>query len=100
MATLEKYNKEIKELHPKEELDKKAKLEYIEKQLEGFQTQAYRFQIDFEVAKEYIKLGEERGEEHWITTGEDKIRESIGHLRSINVNIEKLCQIRDELKKK
>jgi len=101
MASLDKHLKELENLVPKEELTPEKKLEFIEKQIEGFQTQAYRFLVDVEVAKEYIRVGTEEGkEEAYVDTGEKKIVESVQALRSIVINIEKLCQIREELKAK
>jgi hypothetical protein len=100
MATINKYLEEAKKLVPAEELGEEGKLDFIEKQLEAFQTQAYRFQIDIEVAKEYLRVGEKiGGEEAYTATGEKNIQEAVQSLRSIVINIEKLCQLRDELKK-
>ena len=101
MASVDKHLKELNTLVPREELTPEKKLEFIEKQIEGFQTQAWRFQLDVEVAKEYIRVGTEEGkEEAYVDTGEKKIVESVQALRSIVINIEKLCQLRDELKAK
>jgi hypothetical protein len=100
-SVTEKYLKEIEELQLSEELDNERKLEFINKQIEGFQTQAYRFQIDAQVAKEYIRIGEEgkvTDADKYIETGQAKVQEAIGHLRSLKVNIEKLCEIRNQIK--
>ena len=101
MPSISKHLKELETLVPMEELTPEKKLEFIEKQLEGFQTQAWRFQIDVEVAKEYIAAGKKLGnEEAYTATGEKNIVEATQALRSIVINIEKLCQLRDELKAK
>lgn len=100
MASVNKYLKEAASLKPVEELSLERKLEFIEKQIEGFTTQAYRCQVDLEVAKRYIAVGEDiGGEEAYTATGEQKIIESVQSLRSIVINIEKLCDIRNKLKK-
>jgi hypothetical protein len=100
-SVTEKYIKEAEELVLVEELDNERKLEFLEKQIEGFQMQAYRFLVDVEISKTYLQIGDQ-GEvpdaDKYIQTGQEKIQEAIGHLRSIKVNIEKLCQLRDELK--
>lgn len=99
MASTNKYLKEAAGLVPSEELTAEKKLDYLEKQIEAFQTQAYRFQIDIEVAKRYIAVGEEiGGEEAYTTTGEEKIKEAVQALRSIVITIQKLCDLRDKLK--
>lgn len=99
MATTNKYLKEFENLVPKEELSVEAKLEYVNTQLESFQKQAYRCQTDVAIAKRYIAVGEEiGGEEAYTATGEAKIQEAIQALRAIVITIEKLCQIRDDLK--
>ena len=101
MPSIAKHLKELETLVPMEELSPKKKLEFIDKQLEGFQTQAYRFQVEVEVAKEYMKAGKISGnEEAYIATGEKNIVEATQALRSIVINIEKLCQLREELKAK
>lgn len=100
MSTIKKHLKELENLNPKEELSLEKKLEFVEKQIEGFQTQAYRFQIEVIVAKRYIEVGKEiGGEEAYTATGEKNIVEAAQNLRSIVINIERLCLIRDELKK-
>jgi hypothetical protein len=101
-SVTDKYLKEIDELVLPEELSKEQKLEFLEKQIEGFQTQAYRFQVDGEIAKEYIRIGEEGKlpeSDKYIETGQAKAQEAVGHLRSLKVNLEQLCRIRNELKK-
>lgn len=98
MTTIKKYLKEIEGLKPKEELSDERKLEYLEKQLEAFQTQFYRFEIDAVIGKRYIKIGEELNEDAYVATGEEKIKESVQNLRSIAVHIEKLTELRDKLK--
>jgi hypothetical protein len=100
MDVTEKYLKEIESLTLVEELDKEAKLEFINKQIEGFQTQAYRFMIDAQIAKEYLRIGKEgkvTDADKYVQTGQERVLEAVGHLRSLKVNIEKLCQVRDEL---
>jgi hypothetical protein len=99
-SVTEKYLKEVEELVLPTELDKEAKLEFINKQIEGFLTQAYRFQIDAQIAKEYIRVGEEgkvADADKYVETGQAKALEAVGHLRSLKVNLELLCRIRDEL---
>jgi hypothetical protein len=99
MPSVNKYLKEFENLVPKEELSKEEKLKFLETQIEGFQTQAYRFQIDVDVAKRYIAVGKQiGGEEAYTSTGEAKIQEAVQSMRSIVINLEKLCQLRDELK--
>lgn len=100
-SVTDKYLKEIEELKLAEEASHEAKLEFVTKQLEGFQTQAYRFQIDAQIAKEYIRIGEEgkvSDADKYIQTGQEKIQEAVGHLRSIKINIEELCKVRKQLK--
>lgn len=97
MATTEKYLKEAKKLTPKSELDNEGKLKFIDSQLDGFRREAYRFQVEIETAKRYIAVGESRNEDQYITTGQDKIQEAVGHLRSLVINIEVLERLRDEL---
>lgn len=98
MASINKYLKEAKELVPKEQLTDEKKIEYLDKQIESFQTQAYRFEVDIEVAKRYIAVGEQiGGEEGYTSTGEKNIQESVQALRAIVINIEELCKIRDQL---
>jgi len=102
-SVTDKYLKEIEELKLPEELDNEAKLEFINKQIEGFQAQAYRFQVDAEVAKEYIRIGEEGkvpDADKYIETGQQKVQEAVGHLRSLKVNLEKLCEVRNQLQAK
>jgi len=102
-SVTEKYLKEIEEMVLPEELDNEAKIEFITKQIEGFQTQAYRFQVDAQIAKEYIRIGEEgkvADADKYVETGQQKALEAIGHLRSLKVNLEKLCEIRNQLQAK
>jgi len=103
MATVtEKYLKEIEELVLPEELDNEAKREFITKQIEGFQTQAYRYQIDAQIAKEYLRIGEEgkvADADRYTENGQSKVLEAVGHLRSLKVNLDKLCEIRNQLSK-
>jgi ethanolamine ammonia-lyase large subunit len=101
-SVTDKYLKEIDDLVLIEELDNEAKIEFITKQIEGFQTQAYRFQVDAQLAKEYIRIGEEgkvADADKYIETGQAKALESVGHLRSLKVNLELLCRLRNELQK-
>ena len=99
-SVTEKYLKEIEELTLAEEATLEEKKEFINKQIEGFRSQAYRFKVDAIVAEEYIRVGEEGkvpDADKYIETGQQKVQEAVGHLRSIKVNLEKLCQLRDEL---
>lgn len=101
MSVVKKHLKELEKLVPVEELPPQKKLEFIEKQIEGFQTQAWRFQIEVIVAKRYIEVGEQiGGEEAYTATGEKNIVEAAQNLRSIVINIERLCLLREELKQK
>jgi hypothetical protein len=100
MSSVKKHLKELENLKPVEELSIEKKLEFVEKQIEAFQTQAWRFQIEVDVAKRYIAVGEAiGGEEAYTATGEKNIVEAAQNLRSIVINIERLCLLRDELKK-
>lgn len=99
MSSVKKHLKELETLVPIEELPLEKKIEFVEKQLEAFQTQAWRFQIEVDVAKRYIAVGKAiGGEEAYTATGEKNIVEAAQNLRSIVINIEKLCQLRDKLK--
>lgn len=101
MSSVKKHLKELENLVPIEELPADKKLEFVEKQIEGYQTQAWRFQIEVLVAKRYIEVGEAiGGEEAYTETGEKKIVEATQNLRSIVINIERLCKLREELKQK
>lgn len=98
MSSIKKHLKELENLVPVEELTPQKKLDFVQKQIEGFQTQAYRFQIEVDVAKRYIAVGKAiGGEEAYTATGEKNIVDAAQSLRSIVINIEKLCQIREEL---
>lgn len=99
MATTEKYLKESKELLKLYELDDESKLEFLNTQIEGFNKQAYRFETEIAIAKRYIAVGESRGEDQYVETGQNKITEAVGHLRSIVLNIEVLSRLRDEIRK-
>jgi hypothetical protein len=99
-SVTDKYLKEIEELELAEEATVEEKLEFITKQIEGFRTQAYRFKVDAIIAKKYIEVGEEgkvADADKYIETGQSKIQEAVGHLRSIKVNLEELCEIRKQL---
>lgn len=98
MATTEKYLKESKELLKGYELDDESKLEFLNTQIDGFNKQAYRFETEIKIAKRYIAVGESKGEDQFVSTGEDKITEAVGHLRSIVINIEVLKRLRDEIR--
>lgn len=98
MTTIKKYLKEIEGLKPKEELSDEGKLKYLETQLEAFQTQYYRFEVEAIMGKRYISIGETLNEDGYIATGEEKIKEAVQNLRSIAVHIEKLVELRDKLK--
>lgn len=100
MATTEKYLKESKALLNLYELDDETKLEFLNTQLEGFNKQAYRFETEIDIAKRYIAVGESRNEDQFVTAGEEKIAEAVGHLRSIVLNIEVLNRLRDDLRKR
>lgn len=99
MATTEKYLKESKALLKLYELDDETKLEFLNTQLEGFNKQAYRFETEIDIAKRYIAVGESRSEDQYVETGQNKITEAVGHLRSIVLNIEVLGRLRDEIRK-
>lgn len=100
MSSVKKHLKELESLVPVEQLSLEKKIEFVEKQLEAFQTQAWRFEIEVMVAKRYIEVGKAiGGEEAYTATGEKNIVEAAQNLRSIVINIERLCLLRDELKK-
>lgn len=99
MATVNKYLKEAEKLVPKEDLNAEDKLDFLNTQIDGFKKQAYRFQVDLDIAKRYIAVGESKKEDSYVESGEKKIQEAVGHLRSIVINIEVLERLRDELRK-
>lgn len=99
-SVTDKYLKEIAELELAEEATTEEKLEFITKQIEGFRSQAYRFKIDAIIAERYIQVGEEGkvpDADKYVETGQAKIQEAVGHLRSIKLNLEELCKIRDQI---
>ena len=98
MATTEKYLKESKALLKGYELDDETKLEYLNSQIEQFNKQAYRIEVELITAKRYIAVGESKNEDQYIETGQNKIQELVGHLRSIVINIEVLNRLRDEIR--
>jgi len=99
MPSVKKYLKELESLESPE-LSKEEKLKYLTAQIEGFQTQRYRFEVDIEIAKRYIAVGEKmEGEEAYTETGENKIMESVQNLRSIFLSINKLISLKEELEK-
>ena len=98
MPSMKKYLKEFETLRIKEELDDKAKKEYLEIQIQEFQKQAYRCQVDVEIAKKYIKVGEiMENEEAYTLTGEKKIQEALQAMRAIVITIDKLIDLRDKI---
>lgn len=99
MATTEKYLKESKQLLKEYDIDAESKLEFLNAQIEGFTKQAYRFETEIEIARRYIAVGESRKEDQYVETGQSKIQEAVGHLRSIVLNIEVLSRLRDEVRK-
>lgn len=99
MATTEKYLKESKQLLKEYDIDAESKLEFLNAQIEGFTKQAYRFETEIDIAKRYIAVGESRKEDQYVETGQSKIQEAVGHLRSIVINIEVLSRLRDEVRK-
>ena len=100
MPSVKKYLKEAENLKARKELSKEDKLAFLDAQIEGFQKQAYRFEVDIEIAKRYIAVGAEiGGEEAYTETGENKIVEAVQNLRSIVLSIDKLLIIKEELEK-
>lgn len=98
MATTEKYLKESKELLKGYELDDETKLEFLNEQIEQFNKQAYRLEVELKTAKRYIAVGESKGEDQYVELGQSKIQEIVGHLRSVVINIEVLKRLRDEIR--
>ena len=99
MTTTEKYIKESKDLLKRYDVELEEKLNFLNEQIEGFSKQAYRFETEIDIAQEYIRVGEKKKEDQYIETGQNKIQECVGHLRSIVINIEVLKELREEVRK-
>lgn len=97
MSSIKKLIKEAEGFKPTKEISVEEKKAFLEEQLNAFAKQYYRFEVDIEIGKRYIKIGEETNEDAYVSTGEEKVKESVQHMRSVLVHMERLQMLLDKL---